>query len=107
MLLAALALVGVGVGPAEGKAQGTAQGTAQGIPQGTAQGIPQGTAQGIPMLCGQPIPEPAQLPPDGSSPVVYFIGVCFSAQGNVSSVDAETYLYYIKLQPSRPSQGTE
>jgi len=106
LLLAALALVGVGVGPAEGKAQGTAQGTAQGIPQGTAQGIPQGTAQGIPMLCGQPIPEPAQLPPDGSSPVVYFIGVCFSAQGNVSSVDAETYLYYIKLQPSRPSQGT-
>ena len=60
---------------------------------------------GTPTLCGQTIPEPARLPPDDSGPVVYFIGVCFSAQGNVSAVDAETYLYYIKLQPSRPSQG--
>jgi outer membrane protein insertion porin family len=65
----------------------------------------QPTSQGQPTLCGQPIPEPARLPPDGSGPVVYYIGLCFSAQGNVSSVDAETYLYYVKLQPSRPSQG--
>jgi outer membrane protein insertion porin family len=70
-----------------------------------AQGSAQGTDQGTPTLCGQPIPAPAQLPPDDSAPVVYFIGLCFSAQGNVSSVDSETYLYYIKLQPSRPSRG--
>jgi outer membrane protein insertion porin family len=57
-----------------------------------------------PMLCGQPIPEPARLPPAGSGPIVYYIGLCFSAQGNVSAVEPETYLYYIKLQPSRPSQ---
>ncbi len=58
-----------------------------------------------PTLCGQAVPEPPQLPPDGSGPVVYYIGLCFAAQGNVSSVDSETYLYYIKLQPSRPSRG--
>jgi len=45
---------------------------------------------GQPTLCGQPLPEPAQLPPDGSGPVVYYIGLCFSAQGNVSVVDSET-----------------
>jgi outer membrane protein insertion porin family len=65
----------------------------------------QDAAQNAPTLCGQPIPEPARLPPDGSGPVLYYIGVCFSAQGNVSSIDSETYLYYIKLQPSLPSQS--
>ena len=59
----------------------------------------------VPELCGQPIPAPATLPPAGSGPVVYYIGLCFSAQGNVSAVEAETYLTYIKLQPSRPSRG--
>ena len=72
--------------------------------QGAAQGPAQESAQGSPTLCGQAVPEPARLPPDGSGTVVYYIGVCFSAQGNVSSVDPETYLYYVKLQPSRPSQ---
>jgi outer membrane protein insertion porin family len=79
---------------------------AEGSAQGSAQGSPEGSTQGAPTLCGQPVPEPAQLPPDGSGPVVYYIGLCFSAQGNVSSVDPETYLYYLTLQPSRPSQGT-
>jgi len=73
--------------------------------EGQSQGPAQSDAQGPLTLCGQPIPEPAQLPPDGSGPVVYYIGLCFAAQGNVSSVDSETYLYYIKLQPSRPSRG--
>jgi outer membrane protein insertion porin family len=58
----------------------------------------------IPTLCGQPVPEPARLPPAGSGPVVYYIGLCFAAQNNVSSVDPETYLYYVRLQPSRASQ---
>jgi outer membrane protein insertion porin family len=64
-----------------------------------------GSTQNPPTLCGQLIPEPARLPPAGSGPVVYYIGLCFSAQGNVSAVESETYLYYIKLQPSRPSQN--
>jgi len=58
-----------------------------------------------PTLCGQTVPAPSQLPPTGSGPVVYFMGICFSAQGNVSSVAAETYLFYIQLRPSRPSQS--
>jgi outer membrane protein insertion porin family len=32
------------------------------------------------------------------------MGLCFSAQGNVSAVDPETYLFYIRLRPSQPSQ---
>jgi outer membrane protein insertion porin family len=99
--VAAWLLVCLAVGPALGAPQGLAESSAQGPTQGSAQGV----AQGAPALCGQPIPEPAQLPPDGSGPVVYYIGLCFAAQGNVSSVESETYLYYIKLQPSRPSRG--
>ena len=30
---------------------------------------------------------------------------CFEAQGNVSLVDIQTYLYYIQLKSSRPSEG--
>jgi outer membrane protein insertion porin family len=58
-----------------------------------------------PLLCGQPVPPPAQLPPAGSGPLVYVMGVCFAAQGNVSGVEPETYLYYIHLRPSLPSQS--
>ncbi|MEO5822491.1 MAG: BamA/TamA family outer membrane protein, partial [Vicinamibacteraceae bacterium] len=57
------------------------------------------------MLCGQPVPAPATLPPAGSGPLVYALGLCFSAQGNQSAVEPETYLYYLRLRPSRPSQG--
>jgi outer membrane protein insertion porin family len=55
-------------------------------------------------LCGQAVPPPAKLPPDGSPPVVYYIGICFSAQGNVSAIEPETYLFHVKLQPSLPSR---
>ena len=58
-----------------------------------------------PTLCGQPVPPPAQLPPAGSGPLVYVLGLCFAAQGNQSAVEPETYLYYLRLRPSRPSQG--
>jgi outer membrane protein insertion porin family len=57
-----------------------------------------------PTLCGQPVPPPAKLPPAGSGPVVYFLGLCFSTQGNVSVVEPETYLHHVQLRPSRPSQ---
>ena len=50
------------------------------------------------------MPAPAQLPPPGSGPLVYVLGLCFSAQGNQSAVEPETYLYYLRLRPSRPSQ---
>jgi outer membrane protein insertion porin family len=56
-------------------------------------------------LCDQPVPPPAQLPPTDIGPVVYYMGVCFSAQGNASAVDAEAYLFHTQLRPSRPSAG--
>jgi outer membrane protein insertion porin family len=58
-----------------------------------------------PTLCGQPVPVPAKLPPAGSGPLVYVLGLCFGAQNNQSAVEAETYLYYLRLRPSRPSQN--
>ena len=56
-------------------------------------------------ICGQPIPEPRALPPAGSGPVIYQIALCFEAQGNTSLIDYQTYLYYIHLKSSRPSEG--
>jgi outer membrane protein insertion porin family len=63
------------------------------------------TAEGrTPMLCGQAVPPPSRLPPAGTGPIVYFLGLCFSSQGNVSAIDPQTYLFHIRLRPSRPSQ---
>ena len=62
---------------------------------------------GTPAICGVPVPAPSTLPPAGSDPVLYLIAVCFPAQGNVSTVDAQTYLYYMELfkQRSQPTQN--
>jgi len=58
-----------------------------------------------PTLCGSPIPPPQKLdgtpvppPPTTMSPVLYYVGPCFEKQGNVSAVEAPTYMYYIKAQ---------
>ena len=58
-------------------------------------------------FCGQRVPPPANLPPAGSGPVVYLVGPCFAAQGNVSTVDPQTYLYYMQITSklSQPSQN--
>jgi outer membrane protein insertion porin family len=47
---------------------------------------------------------PAKVPPANSGPVVYQVGPCFAKQGGVSVIDPQTYLYYIGLRPSLPSQ---
>jgi outer membrane protein insertion porin family len=64
-------------------------------------------SEGTPTICGVPVPAPATLPPAGSGPVLYLIAVCFPAQGNTSTVDAQTYLYYMELfkQRSQPTQN--
>src|SRR4029079_2042301 len=56
-------------------------------------------------VCGAPIPQPAALPPANSGPVVYLIVPCFAKQGGSPVVEPETYLYYIQLRPSLPSQN--
>jgi outer membrane protein insertion porin family len=55
-------------------------------------------------VCGLPIPQPAKLPPSGSGPVVYQIAPCFEKQGGASVIDPQTYVYYIQVRPSQPSQ---
>jgi outer membrane protein insertion porin family len=58
-----------------------------------------------PTICDQPVRPPAVQPPVGSGPVIYLIAPCFSRQGGVSVVDAATYLHYVQVRPSQPSQG--
>lgn len=61
---------------------------------------------GLPLVtvCGQQT-RPLAQPPDGSGPVVLYIAPCFEAQGNTSLVEAQTYLYYVQIKSSLPSQG--
>ena len=60
---------------------------------------------GAATICGQPVPPPRALPPDDSGPVVYFIAPCFLKQGGSPVIESETYMYYIQLRGSQPSQG--
>ena len=66
----------------------------------------QAAAPGLPpvTVCGQQRAPLAQ-PPAGSPPVVLFIAPCFSAQGGTSVIEPQTYVYYIQLKTSQPSQG--
>jgi len=57
------------------------------------------------MVCGLQIPEPARLPPAGSAPVVYLVVPCFQKQGGFSVIDPQTYVYYMQLHGSRPSEN--
>lgn len=56
-------------------------------------------------VCGQQIPPPANLPPAGSAPILWLIAPCFEAQGNISLIEPQTYVYYIQLRGSRPSEN--
>jgi len=67
-------------------------------------------AQATPALppiqfCGQEAAAPRAEPPAGSGPVVLAFGPCFEAQGGTSVIEPQTYLYYIQLKQSRPSEG--
>ena len=66
---------------------------------------PASPSQGVPTICGVAVPPPANLPQAGSGPVIYQLAPCFLAQGNVSTVEPQTYLYYMQLRPSQPSQN--
>src|SRR5713101_4737853 len=66
----------------------------------------QPAAQPLPPLtvCGQQT-RPLAQPAAGSEPVVLIIAPCFEAQGNASVIEPQTYVYYIQLKASRPSEG--
>ena len=55
-------------------------------------------------VCGQ-ARAPLAQPPAGSPPVVLFLAPCFEKQGGTSLVEAQTYVYYIQVKTSQPSQG--
>src|SRR3982074_1019087 len=57
------------------------------------------------VFCGQQAPAPRAPAPAGSRPVVLAFGPCFEGQGGVSVIEPQTYLYYIQLKQSRPSEG--
>jgi outer membrane protein insertion porin family len=65
------------------------------------------TAAALPPIpfCGQQAPAPRAEPPAGSAPIVLALGPCFEAQGGTSVIEAQTYLYYIQVKQSRPSEG--
>ena len=47
-------------------------------------------------VCGLTVPEPVNLPPAGSPPVLYMVVPCFQKQGGYSVIEAGTYLYYLQ-----------
>jgi outer membrane protein insertion porin family len=51
-------------------------------------------------VCGTQVNPPENLPPANSGPVLWQIAPCFEAQGNVSLIDYQTYLYYMQLKDS-------
>jgi len=55
--------------------------------------------------CGSPLQAPAALPPPGSPPFVWIFQPCFNSQGGSSTIENETYMYYVRLRPSQPSQS--
>ena len=56
-------------------------------------------------VCGTPVASPVAQPPAGSGPVLYLVAPCWEAQGNQTLVEPATYLYYIQLRGSQPTQG--
>jgi outer membrane protein insertion porin family len=56
-------------------------------------------------FCGQQTAAPRAEPPAGSPPIVLALGPCFEAQGGTSVIEPQTYLYYIQVKQSRPSEG--
>ena len=57
-------------------------------------------------VCGNPIPAPAATPPAGIT-FIWTFELCFPDQGNQTSIEPESYQYYIKFPSllSRPSEG--
>ncbi len=55
--------------------------------------------------CGTPVSAPFALPPPGSPPFVWILQPCFNNQGGFSTIENETYMYYIQLRTSQTRQN--
>src|SRR5688572_6972826 len=89
------AVLGAGVAGIANAQQPAAAPAAGGLPPGAI----------AKTACGTAVAAPAALPPAGSPPFIWQLELCFDRQGNTSTVENETYLYWIKLPVSAPSQG--
>jgi hypothetical protein len=85
--------------------------TSSAFAQAPAAAVPAGPAPTGPTLSlcagAYNIGPPANNPPAGSGPVVYYLILCFEKQANISLIEPQTYLYYIKGQDhvSLPSRN--
>src|SRR5690242_1842024 len=93
--LAVLGLVMVACWPASARAQAVAEPAAQEPALTAITTTP----------CGNQAAAPRALPPAGSAPFIWILEPCFPKQGNSSTIESETYMYWIKVRPSTPSQG--
>src|SRR5437773_1454204 len=69
---------------------------------------PPAAPAGAPLtVCGTQVSPPPNLPPANSGPVFWQIALCFEAQGNVSLIDLQTYLYYTQAKDviSKPTEN--
>lgn len=81
-------------------------GASPALAQGAASPQPQSPLVSVAKTaCGTEVASPAALPPAGSPPFIWILQPCFNNQGGFSTVENETYMYYIKFRPSTPSQG--
>jgi outer membrane protein insertion porin family len=57
--------------------------------------------------CGTAVGAPRALPPPGSPPFVWIWEPCFASQGGSSTIESDTYLYWVKIKDlvSKPSEG--
>ena len=67
--------------------------------------VPAGAGEAEPMVVGEQAP--AALPPPDSPTLLNLVTLQFPTQGNVSSVEGQTYLYYMDIDEhlTVPSQG--
>ena len=93
-------LVPLAPGVAFGQAPVATPGQTAGAP------LPQGIVARTP-YCETELEAPAALPAPGSPPFVWIFELCFDRQGNVPTVETDTYLYYVRVKDnlSAPSQG--
>jgi outer membrane protein insertion porin family len=74
-------------------------------PAGPATPAPSGNFGPPVTVCGTPVPPPVSAPPAGSSPVIYLVAPCWEKQSNQTLVEPATYLYYMQLRGSQPTQN--
>jgi len=85
----------------------TAEPTATAAPAPAAQtpADPQARVPITKTACGTDVAAPPALPPAGSPPFIWIFQPCFNRQGGFSTIESDTYMYYIKLRPSITAQG--